>query len=378
MRRQDDSDWELIVSDNCSGEEIGGYIQSLRDPRIAYYRTDSFVSVTENWNNALERSSGDYVIMLGDDDGLLPGYFSTMRRLIDLHDRPDAIYTGAVLYAYPGAMPGYPDGYLRPYSYAAFFRDAERRGEARWLDSAEAWRLVRASCGFRAEFGFNMQFVLVSRAFIQSVQAKGPFFQSPFPDYFAMHALFLTAPRILTYARAMVTIGVTPRSYGAFHFGRRDAKGDELLNTRLEPEIARRLEGVLLPGNSLNDGWLFAMETLRERYGPKFPFRIDYRRYRLLQALSMAERRVIEGHSMTQESGKVSFRLGARERALLAALAPLRVAPRVFHRKVFGALRRVLRQTPRWRGETIPGSFASVLDVFDRFDATASESQRLL
>ena len=34
--------------------------------------------MTENWNNALNKSSGDYVLMIGDDDYLLPGFFEKM------------------------------------------------------------------------------------------------------------------------------------------------------------------------------------------------------------------------------------------------------------------------------------------------------------
>src|SRR5687768_14162221 len=96
--RQDYADWELIISDNFSEDDIAGYVQSLNDERIKYYRTDSFVPVTDNWNNALYKSSGDYVIMLGDDDGLMPGYFTTMQRLIAEYSEPDVIYTKAYIF----------------------------------------------------------------------------------------------------------------------------------------------------------------------------------------------------------------------------------------------------------------------------------------
>ena len=76
--RQDYADWELIISDNDSEEDIEGYVHSLDDPRIKYYRTDRFIPVTDNWNNALKKSSGEYVIMLGDDDALMRGHFSTI------------------------------------------------------------------------------------------------------------------------------------------------------------------------------------------------------------------------------------------------------------------------------------------------------------
>ena len=56
--RQDYQNWEVIVSDNCSEDDIAGYVASLNDPRICYVRTDTFVPVTDNWNNALRLSTG--------------------------------------------------------------------------------------------------------------------------------------------------------------------------------------------------------------------------------------------------------------------------------------------------------------------------------
>src|SRR6476646_9624263 len=81
VRRQDDGDWELVVSDNDSEEDIAGFVEGLGDPRIRYVRTTSFVPVTDNWNHALNHSRGRYVVMLGDDDGLMPGYVAAIRRL---------------------------------------------------------------------------------------------------------------------------------------------------------------------------------------------------------------------------------------------------------------------------------------------------------
>ena len=44
----------------------------------------------------------------------------------------------------------------------------------------------------------------------------GPFFRSPFPDYYAMNHLFLRARSIVVDPHPTVVIGVSPRSYGFF------------------------------------------------------------------------------------------------------------------------------------------------------------------
>ena len=62
---QDYKDMELIVFDNANTDNTAEVVNSYsNDKRLKYYRTDSVVDVTENWNNALKKSSGDYVLML--------------------------------------------------------------------------------------------------------------------------------------------------------------------------------------------------------------------------------------------------------------------------------------------------------------------------
>lgn len=286
VRRQDYQDWEIIISDNFSEDDIAGYAKSLDDPRIKYYRTSSFVPVTDNWNNALGKSSGDYVIMLGDDDCLMKGYFTTVRRLIKEYAEPEFIYTSAFLYAYPGVMPGSPEGFLQPYGYSIFFRSAEAPF---WLDKKKALELVQHSMNFKVMFGYNMQFSLVSRRFIDSLKGKGSFYQSPFPDYYASNVMFLKAERMLICPYPLVTIGISPKSYGFFHFNNLEAGGIEFLKSLPDPESARRLRHVLLPGTNINTSWLLAMEAIKANYGSEADLRINYSRYRFLQIVYVYE-----------------------------------------------------------------------------------------
>src|SRR5450755_3768767 len=213
VRRQDYGDWEIIVSDNCSEDDIAGYVRETGDARIKHFRTDQFVPVTENWNAALERSTGDYVVMLGDDDGLLPGYFSTLLRTIESFSDPDFVYVSAYFYAYPGVMPDAPNGFLKPDRNGVF---GEK--EPFWLDVGRARGIARGYLDFRMPVASNMQFSLVSRRKIEELSRSGPFFQSPYPDFYATPALFLKSARILICPLPLVIIGITPKSYGFFHF----------------------------------------------------------------------------------------------------------------------------------------------------------------
>ena len=70
------SDWELIIVDDCSPENLAAIVQPyLADQRIHYYRNErncGAVDVVDNWNRCLSYCTADYVICMGDDDRLLP------------------------------------------------------------------------------------------------------------------------------------------------------------------------------------------------------------------------------------------------------------------------------------------------------------------
>src|SRR3954466_962194 len=80
--KQDRPDWELVVFDNASTDDIAGYIAGLGDLRVRCERSEDFLPVTDSWNRAIELAKGKYVTFLGNDDGLTPGYFSSLERVI--------------------------------------------------------------------------------------------------------------------------------------------------------------------------------------------------------------------------------------------------------------------------------------------------------
>ncbi len=373
VRRQDYDDWEIVVSDNFSDEDIGGYVRSLQDPRIRCHRTERFVPVTENWNNALARCTGDYVVMLGDDDGLMKGYFSTASRMIEQHRNPDFLYTGALLYAYPNVMPDHPDGFLQSHGAAKFLVSAN---EPFWLDRETAHELVRQSMQFKVRFDYNMQFALISRGLIDAMRSKGSFFQSPYPDYYAMNAMMLVARRILVVPRPLVAIGVSPKSFGYYWVNECEQGGVEFLKNLPEESVAQRIRDTILPGPNLNTSWLLAMETLLMHYGREFDLSVRYGRYRLMQSLHALRRSVLAGTGARSDLRHLVSLLTRREKAtygallrpysVLCSLLPIQIRRRAATFPLT-ALRIYPPHTPR----RIHGKFSNMLDVFERVDPSA-------
>ncbi|MGI9099407.1 MAG: glycosyltransferase family 2 protein [Solirubrobacteraceae bacterium] len=369
VRRQDDGDWELVVSDNDSEEDIAGYLRALGDERIRYVRTRSFVPVTDNWNNALDHSRGRYVVMLGDDDGLMPGYVGAIRGLVQRFGEPDVIYQSAWLFSYPGVHPSEPEGFLQAHGYAKFLRGVR---EPFVLDRATARKMVAHAMHFRLRYGFNMQFSTVSRRLVEELAPQGPFFQSAFPDYYATNVVFLSARRIVITPQPLVTIGVTPKSYGFFHLNEQEKAGKAFLEApggnrqEREPRLAD------MPGTNINTGWLSALEAISARYGTLVPAEPDRRRFRVLQAVHVYEGHFMAGTVPVEQVAELERHLRPWERALARGLIRTckLAAPRLperlrqaFYNVVHGLL---LGQFIAWDPPKVRGRYMSLLDVFER------------
>jgi Glycosyl transferase family 2 len=355
--RQDYSDWEVIVSDNRSGDDVEGYVASLNEPRVKYFRTDRIVPVTENWNNALANSSGEYFLMLGDDDGLVNGYFRELERVLERFDEPDVVYSRAYQFAHAGVVPGYPTGYLQLTGVARFFRG---RSAPFLLDEATARRVAGRALRFELAYDYNMQYATLSRRLIDSLGGARDFFRSAFPDYYAMNLIFLTARRIVVDPRPLTIIGISPKSYGFYHLSRREHEGLQMLGSLDGVDLG----GAPLAGDDIKAGWLDAMRELERQLAGR-GLRVDERRLRRLRAfealLAVRRRELTAAHAVAH------LRVPALpDQALVHAAAaafflsqPLPAPWRVPLRS------RLLRHLPHWDEPMIDGTFESVVDVFE-------------
>ncbi len=372
--KQNYDNWEVIVSDNYSENDIKGYVESLKDPRIKYFRTFSFLPVTDSWNFALEKSTGDYVIMLGDDDCLLKGYFKTCIKLIHEHNFPDMLYNSALNYAYPKVMPRSPNGYLDTWNNACFLKDTKT---PYILDKNETLRLVQKTLNFTIEFNFNAQFSLINRTLIKKLQSYGSFYQSPYPDYYSTTAMLLKADRILAVPFPMVVIGISPKSFGYYYFNNKEKQGMEFLKNIPEDLSYQTVKEFLLPGTDMNSSWLLAMEMVRINFQKEFQLKVNYKKYRFLQVLhSFRKFACKEGLSLI-DMVKFSKNLFLWEKLLsfipfLIAFT-IRLNPQITLGKSLAyKLAYAFSHPSHGTAKHIKGNFENIMDVFQQVDIDAS------
>lgn len=75
-----DLELELVVSDNSESDELSRWVSAhVRDARFRYRRVPEQMSMTDNYNAAMNMASGLYVCTLGDDDGVNPNLMAAVR-----------------------------------------------------------------------------------------------------------------------------------------------------------------------------------------------------------------------------------------------------------------------------------------------------------
>jgi glycosyltransferase involved in cell wall biosynthesis len=82
---------ELVISDNASEDHTQVLCRTLcaSDPRVRYLRSTVNRGPTANFNTVFDELSGDYAMVLSDDDWLDPDYVGSC--LAELHRRPDLV-----------------------------------------------------------------------------------------------------------------------------------------------------------------------------------------------------------------------------------------------------------------------------------------------
>lgn len=93
--KQTYQNWELVIVDDASPENLKSVADDYLDDRIRYYRNEKncgAVDVVDNWNICLSYAKGDYIICMGDDDRLLPCCLEEYEKLIRQYPKIDVFH----------------------------------------------------------------------------------------------------------------------------------------------------------------------------------------------------------------------------------------------------------------------------------------------
>jgi glycosyltransferase involved in cell wall biosynthesis len=133
-------DFEVIVSDDCSTDDLAMVVASFRDSRIKYHRSATRQGAARNHQLSVELSRGDYVVNLHSDDLLLPSYLEIAGSELDACQSAAAVYS-SVAYLKGETITGCQDvPKIR-------FADRQVFSENPWLEKFH--NVAPTSCMFR-------------------------------------------------------------------------------------------------------------------------------------------------------------------------------------------------------------------------------------
>lgn len=82
---QDYDDFELLISNNFSKDNTEFVLAKYNNnSKVRIVRTDRKLSMPDHWAFAMTHARGDYILFLGDDDGISPRFFKIIDDVINL------------------------------------------------------------------------------------------------------------------------------------------------------------------------------------------------------------------------------------------------------------------------------------------------------
>jgi hypothetical protein len=196
---------EILVSDNCSGDQTRDVVHAMHDPRIRYVKTCKRVSMSHNWEFALSHVSGDrWVMVIGDDDGLMPGALERIAALVR-ETGVRAVNSAFCTYIWP-RMDNEGAGRL----LVPMRRGVEVRNSNVWLR-----RAVEGSAWY-SELPMLYGGGAIHVSLVEDIRRrKGTFFQSCQPDVFSSIALASVTDRYAFSHEPFALAGHSRHSNGA-------------------------------------------------------------------------------------------------------------------------------------------------------------------
>jgi glycosyltransferase involved in cell wall biosynthesis len=93
LNQNDYNNYDIIVVDNnpergCETEQL---MNSFYDKKISYFKNSENIGMAGNWNRLFELAVGEYVVMLHDDDLLLPDFLRKVMTIIDSKSHIDIL-----------------------------------------------------------------------------------------------------------------------------------------------------------------------------------------------------------------------------------------------------------------------------------------------
>ncbi|HMK48644.1 MAG TPA: methyltransferase domain-containing protein, partial [Thermodesulfovibrionales bacterium] len=190
--QQDYESCQIWVSDNCSSDNTEEVVRSFGDNRVRYIRTPRRVSMSHNWEFALEHLEEGYAIVIGDDDGLV---LNSLQFLGDVLEQTgaEAVRPPNIVYCWPEHPEDHAKGMLTQVSLREGYE---------CIDSGVILNDIARNLEYYHPFFLNLPTIYhgcVSVDLIRRIRRRdGAFLRSCCPD---MYSAVITAAEVDSYVK---------------------------------------------------------------------------------------------------------------------------------------------------------------------------------
>lgn len=207
------NDIEIVIQDNSDTDELAGSLRAhIQSENVKYHYHAGVLSFVDNFTEAVDISSGEYLCMIGDDDGILPNITTETQY--------------AKRQGYDAIIPGLNAVYLWP-SKKPIIKNSE--GGYLCLSCLKAGRRIvnpyKAVNNFFSEGGWEsyqtydlprLYHGIVSRTALERVRERtGKLFDGLTPDIYMAVALGLTCEKTARIGYPISISGICPSSGSA-------------------------------------------------------------------------------------------------------------------------------------------------------------------
>jgi hypothetical protein len=245
--------YEIIVCDNCSSPETAQVVEEFGSSRIHYIRSDKPLAMSDNWELALSHASGEYVTVLGDDDGL------RLDALCEIDELLSALNVKLLRWRWIWYnWPSFPNAPL------ANLVTIPLKDESATITTKTFPDIANYKINYTLlPMIYNS---VVHRDLIAELRKKtGRVFKTTNPDIYTGFAFAYLAQRYISIGRPMAIAGISGKGNGVNGIYLKDSvifQDFQNLNTQAGLEYHRQVPGLSLIPEAIADSFLWARDYL--------------------------------------------------------------------------------------------------------------------
>ena len=204
---------EVCIQDNSDDDSLKDFISLFNSKDIVYNYHPGELSFVDNFSEAVALARGDYVCMIGDDDGVLPGILHLIECMV-LEGADAAIPALNFIYFWPSNQHIVEDGENGLLISHIHAERPQRKVKVIINPEKEIAKLLSRGIQEYTSYGIpRLYHGIVKREVLEKIkETTGHYFGGLTPDIYMASALALVCQKVLQVSYSVTISGICPTS----------------------------------------------------------------------------------------------------------------------------------------------------------------------